>query len=169
MDHKVFYNGATSLATKYVTMIACVPHYDDVIMAPMASQITSLTVVYSIVYSDADKKKTSKLRVTGLCVGNSPETGEFPAQMASNAENVSIWWRHHVDHKVSTMARHHWRPDMLPWLLVFLKFACKKHCHDALFRWLMNNTTQWHEPRIFFPSGHCPETAANTHVSTYFR
>ena len=27
--------------------------------------------------------------------GNSLETGEFPAQMASNAENVSIWWRHH--------------------------------------------------------------------------
>ena len=41
-------------------------------------------------------KKTSKLRVTGLCVGNSPVTGEFPAQMPSNAENVSIWWRHHV-------------------------------------------------------------------------
>ena len=35
-------------------------------------------------------KKTSKLRVTGLCVGNSPVIGEFPAQMASNAENVSI-------------------------------------------------------------------------------
>ena len=41
-------------------------------------------------------KKTSKLRATGLCVGNSPVVGEFPAQMASNAENVSIWWRHHV-------------------------------------------------------------------------
>ena len=41
-------------------------------------------------------KKTSKLRVTGLCAGNSPGTGEFPTQMASNAENVSIWWRHHV-------------------------------------------------------------------------
>ena len=39
-------------------------------------------------------KKTSKLRVTGLCAWNSPGTGEFPAQMASNAENVSIWWRH---------------------------------------------------------------------------
>ena len=26
----------------------------------------------------------------------SPGTGEFPAQMASNAENVSIWGRHHV-------------------------------------------------------------------------
>ena len=28
-------------------------------------------------------KKTSKLRVTGLCVGNSPVTGEFPAQRDS--------------------------------------------------------------------------------------
>ena len=41
-------------------------------------------------------KKTSKPRVTGLCEGNSLETGEFPAQRVSNAENVSIWWRHHV-------------------------------------------------------------------------
>ena len=40
-------------------------------------------------------KKTSKIRVTGLCVGNSPAIGEFPAYRASNAENVSIWWRHH--------------------------------------------------------------------------
>ena len=40
-------------------------------------------------------KKTSKLSVTGLCAENSPGTGEFSAQMASNAENGSIWWRHH--------------------------------------------------------------------------
>ena len=31
-------------------------------------------------------KKTSKLRVTGLCVRDSPVTGEFPAHMASNAK-----------------------------------------------------------------------------------
>ena len=41
-------------------------------------------------------KKTWKPRVTDLRVGNSPGTGEFPTQMASNAENVPIWWRHHV-------------------------------------------------------------------------
>ena len=41
-------------------------------------------------------KKTSRLRVTGLCAGNSPVTGDFTAQRASNAENVSIWCRHHV-------------------------------------------------------------------------
>ena len=39
-------------------------------------------------------KKTSKLRVTGLCARNSPVTGEFAAQKASNTGNVSIWWRH---------------------------------------------------------------------------
>ena len=44
-------------------------------------------------------KRTSKLRVTGLCVGNSLGTGEFLAQMASNAGNVSFWWRHHVYQK----------------------------------------------------------------------
>ena len=31
-------------------------------------------------------KKTSKLRVTALCVGNSPVTDEFPAQVTSNAK-----------------------------------------------------------------------------------
>ena len=40
-------------------------------------------------------KKTSKLRVTGVCEENSPVTGEFPLQRASDAGNVSIWWCHH--------------------------------------------------------------------------
>ena len=48
-------------------------HNNDVIMSAMASQITSISIVYSIVYSGAD-----------------------PAQRASNAEKVSIWWSHHV-------------------------------------------------------------------------
>ena len=39
--------------------------------------------------------KPSKLRVTGLCGVNSPLAGEYRAQRASTAENVSIWWRHH--------------------------------------------------------------------------
>ena len=42
----------------------------------------------------AQMKKISKHRATGLCEGNSPVTGEFLAQRASNAGNVSIWWRH---------------------------------------------------------------------------
>ena len=55
-------------------------HYNDVIMSTMASQVTSLMIVYSIIYSRRRSKKASKPRVTGLCVGNSPVIGEFPAQ-----------------------------------------------------------------------------------------
>ena len=64
-------------------------------MGAMASQITSLTIVYSTVYSGADKKNQSFM-LLAFFAGNSPVTGEFPAQMASNAEKVSIWWCHHV-------------------------------------------------------------------------
>ena len=52
-------------------------------------------------------KKASKLCITGLCAGNLPVTGEFPAQRASNAENVSIWWRHHEMRWIDLLT--HWR------------------------------------------------------------
>ena len=84
-------------------------HYSDVTMDAIVSQITSLTIVYSTVLFRRRSKKTSKLCVTGLCAGNSPWTGEFPAQMASNAENVSIWWRHHVYGHVT------WRQPLCRW------------------------------------------------------
>ena len=87
-------NGCNVIYVCVVYIHNKVSHYDDVIMSEIASQITSLTIVYSTVHLGADQSK-SKLRVTGLCVGNSPVTGEFPAQMATNAENISIWWRHH--------------------------------------------------------------------------
>ena len=64
-------------------------------MSAMASQITSLTIVYQA-FIQAQNKENTKARVTGLCAGNSPVNGEFPAQQASNAENVSIWWRRHA-------------------------------------------------------------------------
>ena len=63
-------------------------------MGPMASQITSLVIVYSRLFKRRSKKP-SKLRVDGLCTRNSPVAGEFPTQMASNAQYISIWWRHH--------------------------------------------------------------------------
>ena len=47
-------------------------------------------------FVQAHSKKFIKTpRVTGLCEGNSPMTSGLHSQKASNAENVSIWWRHH--------------------------------------------------------------------------
>ena len=51
-------------------------------MGAMVSEITSLVIVYSTVYSGASHQ-------------NSPVTSELPTQMVSYAENASIWWRHH--------------------------------------------------------------------------
>ena len=54
---------------------------------------------------------TSKLRVTGLCAGNSPVTGEFPAPMVSNAENVSIRWRHDASTKLNPFTSRNGHPN----------------------------------------------------------
>ena len=65
-------------------------------MSAMASQVTSPTIVYSGVYSGADQSKQQSSPSLAFYEGNSPVTGEFPAQSASDAEYVSIWWRHHA-------------------------------------------------------------------------
>ena len=85
-------------------------HYSGVIMNAMASQITNLTTVYSAFYSRCISKKTSKLRVTGLCEGNSPVAGDFHAHRASNAENVAIWWRHQEDSQLGRYYQYCWKP-----------------------------------------------------------
>ena len=54
-------------------------YYSYVIMSAIVSQINSLTIVYSTVYSGADKKKSSNLH-HWLWAGNTPVTGEFPTK-----------------------------------------------------------------------------------------
>ena len=73
-------------------------HNHDVIMSAIASQITGISIVCSAVCSGADQRK-HKFRVTGLYEGNPPVTGGLPSQRVSNAENVFIWWCHHVGTK----------------------------------------------------------------------
>ena len=64
-------------------------------MSAMGSQITSLAIVCSTVYSGTDQREHQSFTSLALCEGNSPVIGEFPTQRTSNAENVFIWWRHH--------------------------------------------------------------------------
>ena len=46
-------------------------------------------------FIQAKIKENIKALRHGLFEGNSPVTVEFRTQRVSNAENVSIWWRHH--------------------------------------------------------------------------
>ena len=72
-------------------------HYSDVIMTTIASRITNLTIVYSIVYSDADQRKhqrsTSLAFVWGIHRWPVNSTHKRPV---TQIFFLSIWWRHHV-------------------------------------------------------------------------
>ena len=73
------------LEVSFMTQIRCVP-YGDVYERDGSRYFTKRNV-------RAQMKETPQLRITGLCE-NSSVTGEFPTQRDSDAENVSIWWRH---------------------------------------------------------------------------
>ena len=88
-------NKFMTIASLYSAFMYGVVHYNNVIMTTVVCQITSLKIVYSIVYSGADQRNIKASRHWPLC-GDFTGTGEFPAQRASYAENASIWWRHHV-------------------------------------------------------------------------
>ena len=81
--------------------------------------------------------KTSKLRVTGPLCGEFTGTGEFPAQRASYAENVSIWWRHHDQHQNKTA---YGRPSLLDTLRP--RQSCR-HFADNIFRCIFSNENVW--------------------------
>ena len=66
-------------------------HYGDVIMVAIASQITSLTIVYSTVYSDADQRKHQSFASLAFVRGIHRW---IPRKRASHAEHASICWRH---------------------------------------------------------------------------
>ena len=57
-------------------------------------------------FIQAEIKENSKALRNWLLCGEFTGTGEFPAQMASNAENVSIWWRHHVPRRKPKIYMH---------------------------------------------------------------
>ena len=72
-------------------------HYDDVIMDAMASQITSLTIVYSTVYSDTDQWKHQSSAPLAFVLGihrgpvNSPQKWPVTRKM-SPFDDVIISW-----------------------------------------------------------------------------
>ena len=79
---------------RYESPKPCSQHYSDVKMVAIASQITSLTIVYSAVYPDADQRKHQSSASLAF-VGGGGGGALLATQRASNAENVFIWWRHH--------------------------------------------------------------------------
>ena len=100
-------------------------------MSAIASQITSLTIVYSRRRS----KKTSKLRVTGICEGNSPVIGEFPVQRACNTENVSIWSRNSVCEWTRVGVDQDSGVEKVENTMILISLNLKFWMHDDVIKW----------------------------------
>ena len=66
-------------------------HCTDVKMSAMASQITCVSIVCSAVCSGANQRKHQSSASLAFV------TDGFPSQRASHEENISIWWRYHVN------------------------------------------------------------------------
>ena len=95
----------TSLVYRPVCVYVCMyttsrhscNNYNDVTMSAMASQITSLTIVYSSIWSGAYQRKHQSSASLAFAKRiyrwpmNSPHKGPV------TRKNVFIWWRHHVN------------------------------------------------------------------------
>ena len=74
-------------------------------MGTIASQITSPTIVFPTVYSNAAQRKHQSFASLAFVRG-------LGGQMPTNAENVSIWWCHHLQKKFTCIitSRAHTQP-----------------------------------------------------------
>ena len=109
----------------YINELSSKTPYCDVKMGTIASQITSLTIVYSTVYSGADQwKHQSSASLAFVWV-----PGEFPAQIASNAENVSIWWRHHGSH---FLQYHMWHDRLSSAILINISPQFRRPAYSSI-------------------------------------
>ena len=83
-------------------------------MSASASQITSLTIVYSTVHAGTDQRKHQSPASLGFVRGIHRW---FPAQRASNAEIISIRWRHHVIEFAPTGEMSQYRREVISWII----------------------------------------------------
>ena len=120
-------------------------HYSDAIMRAMVSQITAVSIVYFTGRSGADRSKHQSFASL---------TGEFPAQRASNAEIVPIWWRHLakvniISNSVSGLAlillvvfgaiNEPFVTFLVVQFLFFADFSSVYSCCVAYYRWFFFN------------------------------
>ena len=139
-------NSGLSATTVWQTIMSS--HYSDVLMGKKASQITSLTQPFIQTHIKENIKAPRHWPLCGEFTGDR----WIPAQMTSNAENVSIWWRHHDDTSrcISFRGSTHWGRDKMAAIfqtasffekeIVVLRFKC---CWNVFVRVLLTMSHRW--------------------------
>ena len=86
---------AAALLRNISCIFKVIKHYDDVIMCAVSSQITSVSMVCSTFGSGVNQRKHQSSASLVYVLGSRRWLVNSPHKNVSNAENVSIWWRHH--------------------------------------------------------------------------
>ena len=146
------FNGAFSVSNAIVIPHSgrMTVHYNDIIMSSimsMASQITSLAIVYPFIQC-ADQRNIKALHHWPLWGEFTPVAGEFPTQRASNAENVSIWWRHHETMSSFVQIMVCCMFNIKPLSEQMLTF-CQLNPEQQLCSWIIMKVNQnWHSGKL---------------------
>ena len=90
-----------TLSAEYLHDEICIQHgpfahYGDVIMGAIASQITSLTIIYLTIYSDADQRKHQSSASLAFVQGIHRGPVNSPHKWPVTRKMFSFWWRPHV-------------------------------------------------------------------------
>ena len=104
------------MADAYVRAQPSICHYSAVIMGGVASQTTSLAIVYSTVYTGMDQRKYKSSASLTFVQGIHRSPVNFPHK-GQWRENICIWWRHYV----------HWVPCMYD-KLTTIRCPLAVHC-----------------------------------------
>ena len=113
-------------------------HYNDVIMSAMASQITSLMIVYSTVYSGADEKRHQNSASLAFVRGihrwpvNSPHKGPVTREMFPFDDVIMlITWQKNVpcDSLFGKQNSPHTTDDIFKRILWVKMFICWSRLH----------------------------------------
>ena len=114
----------TSLFVVHVYIYVCVYHYSDIIWT-LRRPKSPATPLYVTACSGWQQKKHQNSPLLACGKGNPPLADGFPSQMASNMENVSIWWRHHdlylcyiSRHAVAVFKRYVFRKPNQTWIIL---------------------------------------------------
>ena len=113
-------------------------HYNDVIMSAIVSQITSLTVVYSTVYSGADKRKHHSSALLAFVRGihrwpvNSPHKGPVTRKILPFDDVIMIPYKSPRNSLIKV-----WVPisNSLAWTAVNWTVCVKYSCSTASESW----------------------------------
>ena len=127
-------------------------------MSAIASQITSLTIVYSIVYSRCRPKKTSKLRVTGLCAGNSPGPVNSPHKGPVTRKRFPF------DDVITILFMHFSCVGWMDRFLIWTSHGVKDTAHFSTFKFFILDKSSCFIVLVVFFIAQSPES-----ISVWFR